>query len=82
MSDLVRIGSETAKGGFANERIVAKKFDKWNKDEEAQKWLKIMGYNLKKIKKVKAEVLHGHKTDVQVKHYYLKKVNFCSEFIC
>ena len=67
MTDLVRIGSETAKGGFANEKAVAKKFDKWKKDKEAQKWLKIMGYNLKKIKNVKAEVLHGYKTDVQVK---------------
>ena len=27
MTDLVRIGSETAKGGFANEKVVAKKFD-------------------------------------------------------
>jgi len=62
MADLVRIGSETAKGGFANEKAVAKKFDKWKRDKEAQKWLKIMGYNLKKIKKVKAEALHGHKT--------------------
>ena len=67
MTDLVRIGSETAKGGFANEKVVAKKFDNWRKDKETQKWLKIMGYNLKKIKKVKAEVLYGHKTDVQVK---------------
>lgn len=67
MTDLVRIGSETAKGGFANEKTIAKKFENWKKDNEAQKWLKIMGYNLKKIKKVKAEVLHGYKTDIQIK---------------
>jgi len=67
MADLVRIGSETAKGGFANEKEIAKKFINWKKDKEAQKWLKIMDYNLKKIKKVEAEVLHGHKTDVQIK---------------
>ncbi|MEK6893286.1 MAG: type II restriction endonuclease [Nanoarchaeota archaeon] len=67
MVDLIRIGSETAKGGFANEKAIAKKFENWKKDKEAQKWLKIMGYRLKKIKKVKAEVLHGHKTDVQIK---------------
>ena len=67
MTNLVRIGSETAKGGFANEKTIAKKFENWRKDKEAQKWLKIMGYELKKIKKVKAEVLHGHKTDVQIK---------------
>lgn len=75
MTDLVRIGSETAKGGFANERAIAKKFNNWKKDKEAQKWLKIMDYNLKKIKRVRAEVLHGHKTDVQVKiTITLKKV--------
>ena len=67
MVDLIRVGSETAKGGFANEKTVAKKFENWRKDKESQKWLKIMGYELKKIKKVKAEVLHGHKTDVQIK---------------
>lgn len=67
MTDLIRIGSETAKGGFANEKTIAKKFENWRKDKEAQKWLKIMGYELKKVKKVKAEVLHGHKADVQIK---------------
>ena len=67
MNNLVRIGSETAKGGFANERAIAEKFENWKKDKEAQKWLKIMGYDLKRIKKVEAVVLHGHKTDIQVK---------------
>jgi hypothetical protein len=65
--DLVRIGSETAKGGFANEDAVKDKFNSWKKDKEAQKWLVIMGYNLKKIKDVKAIRVHGHKTDVHVK---------------
>ena len=67
MNDLVRIGSETAKGGFANEKTIAKKFDRWNKDKEAQKWLKIMGYHLDEIKDVEAVILHGHKTDIQIK---------------
>ena len=67
MNDLVRIGSETAKGGFANERAIAEKFENWRKDKESKKWLKIMDYDLKKIKKVEAVVLHGHKTDIQVK---------------
>lgn len=67
MNDLIRIGSETAKGGFANEKTIAKKFDKWKKDKEAQKWLKIMGYNLEEIKNVEAVILHGYKTDVQIK---------------
>ena len=77
MVDLVRIGSKTAKGGFANEKIISEKFENWRKDKEAQKWLKTMGYELKKIKKVKAEVLHGHKTDVQIKvTITLKKLIF------
>src|SRR3989338_3097633 len=67
MNDLIRIGSETAKGGFANERAIAEKFENWKKDKEARKWLKIMDYDLKKIKEVEAVVLHGYKTDIQVK---------------
>ena len=66
MSDLVKWGSETAKGGFSNERDIAKKFNSWETDAEAKKWLKIMGYDLKEIENVKAIILHGHKTDVQV----------------
>jgi len=67
MNDLIRIGSETAKSGFANERAIADKFDKWKEDKEAKRWLTIMGYNLSKIKKVEAVILHGHKADVQIK---------------
>lgn len=67
MTDLIRVGSETAKGGFANERDIANKFEKWKTDKEAQKWLKIMGYNLDEIKNVEATILHGEKTDVQIK---------------
>ncbi len=29
---LIRIGSETAKGSFANEKAIAKKFGRWKKD--------------------------------------------------
>ena len=48
------IGSETAKGGFANEKDICKKFNKWKKDKEAQSWLKVMGYKIGKIDSVKA----------------------------
>jgi len=48
------LGSKTAKGGFANEEAICKKFNAWKKDKEAQKWLKIMGYNIKKLDSVKA----------------------------
>lgn len=47
-------GSRTAKGGFANEKLIRNKFNNWKKDKEAKIWLKIMGYNLKKIDDVKA----------------------------
>jgi hypothetical protein len=67
MADLVRIGSETAKGGFANERDIAEKFKAWKTDREARKWLARMHYNLDEIESIDAYVIHGHKTDVQVK---------------
>jgi len=67
MNDLVRIGSETAKGGFANEDKIAEKFNDWKRDEEAKKWLEIMGYKLNEVKEVKAIKIHGYKTDVQIK---------------
>ncbi|HOQ32590.1 MAG TPA: type II restriction endonuclease [Candidatus Hydrogenedens sp.] len=48
------LGSKTAKGGFANEQAVCRKFNSWKKDKEAQEWLQVMGYNLDKIKSVQA----------------------------
>lgn len=48
------LGSKTAKGGFANEKAICKKFNNWKKDKEAQKWLKIMGYDIKKLDSVQA----------------------------
>jgi len=47
-------GSKTAKGGFANEKAVCKKFNNWKSDEDAILWLKIMGYDPDKINYVKA----------------------------
>lgn len=48
------IGSETAKGGFANEKIICEKFNNWKQDREAQIWLRIMGYDVKQVKEVEA----------------------------
>jgi len=48
------LGSETAKGGFRNEEDIVKKFNNWNNDFEAQKWLQIMGYKLEMLKNVSA----------------------------
>lgn len=73
MNNLKRLGSQTAKDGFRNEKAVVDKFNSWQKDKEAQQWLEIMGYKLKEIKLVTAKTVHGHKTDVQVQiTIYLK----------
>jgi hypothetical protein len=48
------LGSKNAKGGFANEKAICKKFNAWKNDKEAQEWLKIMGYDIKKLDSVKA----------------------------
>tara|TARA_B100000575_G_scaffold244165_1_gene208182 strand:- start:285 stop:1031 length:747 start_codon:yes stop_codon:yes gene_type:complete len=70
MTDLVKRGSETAKNGFKNEKDISNKFNLWKQDKDAQKWLSVMGYNLKNIDKVKAITIGtGHKTDVQVLVY-------------
>lgn len=72
--NLVEVGSQTAISGFQNEDAVAKKFNDWKRDKDAQKWLEIMGYNLKEIEKVIAVKVHGYKTDVQVQiTIYFKK---------
>ncbi|MDR2457060.1 MAG: hypothetical protein LBD41_01040 [Clostridiales Family XIII bacterium] len=60
------LGSQTAKSGFANEQNIADKFNNWQQDDEAKKWLILMDYDLDEIDFVKAVVLHGHKTDVNV----------------
>ncbi len=48
------IGSMTAKGGFLNEKDMCHKFLNYRKDQNAQSWLEIMGYNVKKIKSLTA----------------------------
>lgn len=60
------LGSQTAKNGFLNEDDIVDKFNNWEADEEAKKWLLIMEYRLDDIEYVKAVKLSGYKTDVQV----------------
>lgn len=65
--DLIEIGSQTARDGFRNEKDVVKKFNHWEKDNDAQSWLKMMGYKLDEIEFVEAIIILGsYKTDVQV----------------
>ena len=59
------LGSQTAKNGFLNEDDIVSKFNNWKSDEDAQKWLLIMQYELSEIEYVKAVKLSGFKTDVQ-----------------
>jgi hypothetical protein len=49
------VGSYTAKGGFKNEANIVLKFEDYKSDSEAQIWLKIMGYDYKKIQKLTAK---------------------------
>lgn len=60
------LGSQTAKNGFLNEEDIVNKFNNWQNDDDAQKWLIIMEYQIDDIDYVKALVVSGHKTDVQV----------------
>ncbi len=48
------LGSKTAKGGFRNEELITSKFNNYLNDKDAKKWLKIMGYDYKKIYKLMA----------------------------
>lgn len=74
ISNLIKLGSQTAKRGFKNEKDIVGKFNNWKIDEDAKTWLDIMGYPLDEIKKVEAVQLYGYKTDVQVQiTIYLKK---------
>lgn len=67
LKKMIAIGSKTAKGGFRNEKDVIKHFNNWENDELAQKWLKVMGYDISNIEYVKAIKVKGHfKADVQV----------------
>ncbi|MBU2580038.1 type II restriction endonuclease [Patescibacteria group bacterium] len=65
--ELIKRGSKTAKDGFRNEKDVIDKFNDWEKDKTAQKWLEAMDYNINDIEYVKASKIRGsYKADVQV----------------
>lgn len=61
------LGSRTAKGGFANERVICDKFNNWKNDSEAKLWLKIMGYDINEVDSVQAIHIPPRmkKTDVE-----------------
>lgn len=75
--ELVKLGSQTAKGGFRNEKDVINRFNNWAKNEVAQKWLKEMGYKISDIEYVKALKVSGqYKADIQVRVRIIIKLKF------
>lgn len=71
--DRREIGSKTAKGGFANERTICEKFNSWRTDKEAQEWLHIMGYNIRRIKNVEAILIPTRIKKENFSRYNLNK---------
>lgn len=75
--ELVKLGSQTAKSGFENEKDVIIRFNDWEKDGIAQKWLKVMGYDISDIEYVKAVKVRGqYKADIQVRVKIIIKLKF------
>lgn len=65
--DKIALGSKTAKGGFLNEKFVINEFNQWQNSDLAKDCLIKMGYELGKIKSVKAQKIKGSfKADLQV----------------
>ena len=76
-NELIKLGSQTAKGGFKNEQDVIDRFNNWKKDEVAKKWLQAMGYDVSDIEYVKAEKVRGqYKADIQVRVRIIIKLKF------
>ena len=64
---LIKRGSQTARGGFKNEKDVIERFNNWRQDEVAKKWLSAMNYEISDIEYVKASKVRGqYKADIQV----------------
>lgn len=74
------IGSITAKGGFANEKGICKKFNDWEKDNEAQTWLKIMGYDIESIDSVEAILIPTYNKTDDTTTWILKDINTVMNF--
>ena len=71
MSNFSKIASKAAKDGYRNEEFVRDQFNDWRNNDVAKQWLKDMGYDPQKIKKIQAYLgkekgFHGGKGDVIV----------------
>jgi len=69
-----KFGSETAKGGFKHEKLVAAKFRNWQSDKDAQKWLEIMNYDLNQIRHLYAVDIPPRISIKKAKKFGLKNV--------
>jgi hypothetical protein len=74
MLDKKELGSITARGGFANEHTIVKKFNNWKEDNHAQLWLSIMGYKIEKINSVDAVQI-----PIRIKKADISKFNVTEE---
>ncbi len=54
--DRIKLGSDTAKGGFLNEKEIVEIFNNWESDDRALSWLNVMGYNKSDI--ISVEAIH------------------------
>ncbi|MGL4588869.1 MAG: hypothetical protein ACRCUP_01350 [Mycoplasmatales bacterium] len=57
MNKLQILGSNTAKSGFRNEKLLVDKFNNYSTDCDAKYWLEFMGYKINNIQKLKAYVI-------------------------
>jgi hypothetical protein len=78
--DRTLLGSETAKGGFANERAICEKFNNWQDDIEAREWLGIMRYNIAKLKSVEAIQIPTRISKSDLDKYNISEEEYC-EFV-
>jgi hypothetical protein len=65
-SELINLGSITARSGFENERDVAIMFEHWDEYPIAKSWLQLLGIDPNMIEGIKTKIISGQKTDVQV----------------
>jgi len=65
-----KLGSRTAKGGFSNEGKICKKSNNWERDLNAQDWLRSMGYDPNKI-----DSLMAIRIPMRIKKDELEKYN-------
>jgi len=78
--DRVLLGSETAKGGFANERAICEKFNNWIDDNEAKEWLSIMGYDTDKLNSVEAIQIPNRISKSDLEKYKISEEEYSHYF--